>query len=424
MLIEPKLLKGTRDFGPEEMAKRSTVLETLLTVFRRFGFQQIETPALEYAETLLGKYGDDAAKLVYQFKDHGGRDIALRYDLTVPSARYVAMNLHDLPKPFKRFQVAPVWRAERPQKGRYREFWQCDIDIFGVTNMVADAECAKLASEVFEALKIPVRILINNRRFLNSVLEKIGVADKDFLAVIRTIDKLDKIGKEGVREELMKRLSAKQTDSLLKVIGVEGSNDEKLDLLSGYDVSELREFFDLCEQLGVRDVEFLPSLARGLDYYTGTIYEVVCKGIQLGSICGGGRYDNLCGMFSETSVPGVGWSVGLDRTIVAMEELGLFEVEMPPVKVLVTQFDVGTRAMSLSVVSVLWESGIRAELYSGDDLSLKKQFQYANKKRIPFVLVLGPDEVKKGVVQVKTMQSGEQKEVALEKITEFFLVQP
>ncbi|PIZ71443.1 histidine--tRNA ligase [Candidatus Peregrinibacteria bacterium CG_4_10_14_0_2_um_filter_43_11] len=420
-IITPKILKGTRDFLPKDMAKRQYVMEKIRSTFIRFGYDTIETPVIEYAETLLGKYGDEGSKLVYQFKDNGGRQIALRYDQTVPFARLVAANYQALPMPFKRYQISRVWRADRPAKGRYREFYQCDIDIIGTESLLADAEIAKVIFSVFKTLGFTdFTIKFNSRRLMNRILESVGVPASRTADVIRLIDKLDKIGKKSVARELECILSKEIVQKLLKIITASGANREKIASLKKEDSQEIREFFKLCLDFGISEKNLLfdLSLARGLDYYTGVSYEVVLNDVAIGSVAGGGRYGDLCGLFCEKKFSGAGVAFGFDRIVFAMEELGLLSEIPLSSQVLVTYFDESVLPNSLAIFAELQEFGFNAEIYP-EAISLSKQFKYADKKEIPFVVICGSDEIQKEAVTIKSMKTGKQKTVPRNQLTEY-----
>lgn len=420
--IEPKILKGTRDFLPTEMAKRRTVENKIIKVFRRFGYDEIDTPAIEYAETLLGKYGDESSKLLYRFPDNGGRDIALRYDQTVPFARVVAGSYNELPMPFKRYQISKVWRADKPAKGRFREFTQCDVDIVGTDNLTADAEIAAVISAVFQELGITnIKIKINSRKLMNNIFDKLNIAESIRSAVIRELDKLEKIGKELVEAELLKLLPASTVANLLNLMLLTGTNDEKLKKLQDYDTAELSEFLELTRQFDVPNEQliFEPSLARGLDYYTGIIFEAFSASAPLGSLCGGGRYADLCGLFSDKRLSGVGVAFGFDRIILALEALGLLQNTRLATTALITYFSPASLPASLSALTTLQTAGFNAEIYF-EPVKLEKQFKFANKKQIPFVIICGEDEIKNGTITVKNMTSGKQKTIPQNQLALYF----
>lgn len=414
-IIEPKILKGTRDFGPEEMAKRLHVINAMRQVFMRYGYDTIETPAIEYAETILGKYGDEGDKLTYTFEDNGGRRIALRYDQTVPTARFVAANWSELPIPFKRYQIGPVWRADKPQRGRFREFYQCDIDIIGSTSLDADAEIAKVIDDVFTTLGIsPFVIRVNSRALLDELLELCDIKKADRSLAIRIIDKLDKISVEAAIKELEELgLSKKSIASLQKHILSEKSRNDVNALPDVKSKKSIQQLFALFKEWGIPDSHIMLdlSLARGLDYYTGAIYEVIIPNSGLGSVCGGGRYDNLTGLFSHKVFPGTGVAFGLDRIMVWLEEQHKLDGLTLNSEVLVAMFP-DVKAENIKTLGDLHNAGINAELYL-EDAKLQKQFKYADKKRIPWVILQGSEEVKSGKVMLRNMQSGEQEALLL-----------
>ena len=410
--IEPKILKGTRDFLPTDMAKRNLIMNKIKELFARFGYDAIETPVICPAETILGKYGDEGEKLTYNFDDNGGRRIALPYDLTVPFARLVAANWRDLPMPFKRYQIQRVWRAEKPQKGRLREFYQCDIDIIGTRSLIAEAEVAKMIVTVFEELGFEdFKIMINSRRLLNDVISKFGVAEDKVMDVIRVIDKLDKIGLEAVIE-MLEEIGIREGAEIMAYLSTGNDNYETLGKLGEFDLSEIQEFLGYCKKLGVDEkfIKFDPSLARGLDYYTGISFEVVSERFNFGALCAGGRYDDLCGLFCDEDFSGVGVAFGFERIMIALEEMGAFDEVGLNSQVLVTIFDEKSETSSLKIYSELVSEGINSEIYF-ERSKLSKQLKYANKKQIPFVIVCGPEEIERGEVSVKSMKSGKQKNV-------------
>ncbi len=420
-IIEPIILKGTREFGPQEMAKRNLVTDKIRKIFERFGYDQIETPILNPAETILGKYGEEGDRLTYSFEDNGKRKLALPYDLTVPFARYFAANFGSLPLPFKRYQIQRVWRAEKPQKGRLREFYQCDIDVIATESLIAEAEVALVVTKVFEELGFEnFKLKLNSRRLMNNVLEAFLVPKERALAVIRIIDKMAKVSKETLLDELQ-GIGVKNADNLLETLSPEKSIAATLKKLKAYDTSEIETVLGYLKELGVK-VEYLdfdPSLARGLDYYTGLIYEVVsAENADLGSLCGGGRYDNLCGVFCKESFSGVGVAFGFERIMMAMEERKEFANMPQSTQVLVTLFDKTSIADSLKIYSSLTSSGLKCEIYFEPE-KLKKQFKYADKKRIPFVVVQGPEEKDANQVTVKSMQSGKQKTLPVSQLINF-----
>lgn len=418
-IIEPIILKGTRDFLPEQMLQRQAVLQTIQSLFERSGYVPIETPILSPAETILGKYGAEGDRLTYNFTDRGGRAIALPYDLTVPFARYFAAHWRALPLPFKRYQIQRVWRAEKPQKGRLREFYQCDIDIIGSDSLVGEAEILRLIDSVFTALGLDITIKVNSRRLMNAVLQKFGVTVETGPAVIRSLDKLDKIGAAAVGVEL-KTLGIQAPEILLNKLTAAKTTNETLQQLGDFDCSEIAAVWQLAEALGVTmsRLEFNPSLARGLDYYTGLIFEVVVRGQALGSVCGGGRYDNLCGLFSKEAFSGVGVAFGFERIMLALEQLGQLPQTKTASQVLVTIFDAANVATSLRIYRTLLEAGIASEVYL-QPVALSKQFKFADQKKIPFVVVCGPDEQAQDTVSVRIMSSGKQKNIPLPQLVQY-----
>ncbi|MEX2014327.1 MAG: histidine--tRNA ligase [Candidatus Saccharimonadales bacterium] len=419
--IEPTVLKGTRDLLPEDMVWRNKTMITIIKTFKQFGYQQIETPILSKAETILGKTGGQSdEKLAYTFKDYGGREVALPFDLTMPFARFVAANNHNLAMPFKRFQAQPVWRAERPQRGRLREFYQCDADIIGSNEIVCEAEITKLVYSVFERLKLnKIVIRVNSRKLLNEILKSLGVAENQLTKAIRLIDKLEKIGEEKVVSELEK-INIKNAKDILKLLKPAGDNQATLDKLKEFNTAELEEYLEKCKLLKVPDglIKFDPSLARGLDYYTGMTFEVVYPGSNLGTICAGGRYDDLAGLFSRDEFSGVGVSFGFERIMILLEELGLAKDGISGVYSLVTVFDKNSLKDSIEIYNTLLSERLSTELYLGSG-NLSKQFKFADKKKIPFVIVRGPDEKEKGEVLIRRMSNGIEKRLPANQLVSY-----
>lgn len=399
---QPQLLKGFRDFLPEEKRKRDWVAGKIKEVFEIFGFEPLETPTMEYAALLLGKYGDEADKLVYTFEDRGGRKIALRYDQTVPTARVLAQYQSQLPQYFRRYQIQNVFRADKPQKGRYREFTQCDPDIFGSVSPIADAEIVACTYFVFKNIGFKNIILkINDRKILFDNLEEFVNDRVPVLSIIQSIDKLDKLSKEAVIEELtLKGLTSQTAAKALEKI-----NRAKI---SG----NLENIIKYAKVLGVPEstMQFSPALARGLDYYTGMIFEVIIPEFTAGSLGGGGRYDNLIKQLGGVDVPAVGIAYGFDRVVEVAEQMGLIKLGDMGTKILITIFDENIVDNSLTLANKLRESGIKTEVYPAMD-KLDKQLKYADKKEIPYVAIIGPDEVKNKMVTIKNMRTGEQKTV-------------
>ncbi|MBL0742896.1 histidine--tRNA ligase [Chryseolinea lacunae] len=448
---KPTLPKGTRDFGPAVMAKRQFIFETIKGVFQKFGFQPLETPAMESLSTLTGKYGEEGDQLLFKILNSGDflKDVdaatlesknskqlsfavsekGLRYDLTVPFARFVVMNRHEISFPFKRYQIQPVWRGDRPAKARYREFYQCDADVVGTDSLICEAEIILMITDVFKGLNITdYTIKINHRGILSGIAESIQ-AKQNETALFVAIDKLDKIGVDKVKEELRpKGFSEENLTALFDILNVKGSTTNKIAFLqSRFDTSEngqkglrdLQEVFTLLKSYNASDkhVEFDVSLARGLSYYTGCIFEVKINHVGIGSVSGGGRYDNLTKAFGDKeNLSGVGFSFGVDRIYDAMEELSLFSKgTQASSKVLVCHFDDDSRYYGLGVLSALREEGIASEIYP-DQVKLKKQLDFANKKAIPYAIVIGPEEAASGQLAFKDMEKGEQQKLTLAQI--------
>ena len=440
MATKPSIPKGTRDFSPVEMAKRNYIFNTIREVFYRYGFQQIETPSMENLSTLMGKYGEEGDKLLFKIQNSGdyfsgltdeellSRNAAklaskfcekgLRYDLTVPFARYVVMHRDEITFPFKRFQIQPVWRADRPQKGRYREFYQCDADVVGSNSLLNEVELVQMIDAVFQKFGIRVSIKINNRKILTGIAEIIGEADK-IVDITVAIDKLDKIGLDNVNAELAsKGIPQEAIDKLQPIILLSGSNEEKLATLKNVlaasetglkGVEESEFILKTIAGLGIQsEVELDLTLARGLNYYTGAIFEVKALDVQIGSISGGGRYDNLTGVFGMEGMSGVGISFGADRIYDVLNQLDLYPKEaVNGTQLLFVNFGEVEAAYVLPVLAQVRAAGIRAEIYP-DAAKMKKQMSYANAKMVPFVAIVGENEMKEGKVMLKNMTSGEQ----------------
>ncbi|MEM6265465.1 MAG: histidine--tRNA ligase [Bacteroidota bacterium] len=446
MSQKPSIPKGTRDFLPEVSLRRAYIFDTIRTVFEKYGYAPIETPSMENLSVLTGKYGEEGDRLIFKILNNGDFlkkakhlgdpqklayeicDRALRYDLTVPFARFVVMHQHELAFPFKRYQIQPVWRADRPQRGRYREFFQCDADAVGSDSLLFEAEFICMYDEVLSQLGLKdFSVRISNRKVLSGFAEAAGCQDH-FTDMCVAIDKLDKIGAEKVISEMEGRgISPDSARKVMELIGFEGTNEEKIAFLrkefataptGQQGLDELEEVFETLTYFSVKQakVPFDLQLARGLDYYTGTIMEVVTHEIQMGSIGGGGRYDDLTGLFGLKGLPGVGISFGADRIYVVLEELGLFpEIGGTKTKVLLINFGEGTHEASLKALAALREAGVPAERYPGTD-KLKKQFGYADKKGIPYTLIIGTEEVNNGVYQLKHMKTGTQHGYALHEV--------
>ncbi|MBQ3710847.1 MAG: histidine--tRNA ligase [Bacteroidales bacterium] len=437
MAQKPSIPKGTRDFTPEQTARRNYIFDTIKDVFRSFGYSQIETPAMENLSTLLGKYGEEGDKLLFRIQNSGEKaaeapEKGLRYDLTVPFARFVVQHQGELSFPFKRFQIQPVWRADRPQKGRYREFYQCDVDAIGSRSQLLELELVQMVEEVFRRLDVQVVLKINNRKVLAGLAEACGFPER-IVDITVAIDKLDKIGLDAVREELLgKGLTAEALAVLEPVLKLEGSFAEKLaamrKVLAGSPVGlqgldELEELFGYIAAAGVSlPVEMDLSLARGLNYYTGAIFEVKALDWQIGSISGGGRYDNLTGIFGLPDVSGVGISFGADRIYDVLEGLDKFPAGLSSgSRLLFANMDAAAAAYVLPIASSLRGAGVAVELYP-ESGKLKKQFEYADRKGIPFISICGSSEAEARQVNIKNLASGEQKSFAagdLKAILEF-----
>ncbi len=447
---KPTLPKGTRDFGPAVMAKRQFIFENIKKVFQKYGFQPLETPAMENLSTLTGKYGEEGDQLLFKILNSGdflkdvdntklearsSKQIAfdisekgLRYDLTVPFARYVVMNRNEVSFPFKRYQIQPVWRADRPQKGRYREFYQCDADVVGTDSLICEAEIILMIKEVFKAIGITdYTIKINHRGILSGIAEHVKAENETSLFV--AIDKLDKIGEEGVKNELRgKGFDEKSLTTLFHILNVKGSLTNKIAFLAATldttqhgmkGLRDLQEVSNILKSYGATDehVEFDIALARGLSYYTGCIFEVKINNVSIGSVSGGGRYDNLTKAFGDKeNLSGVGFSFGVDRIYDAMEELQLFPKDAQiSSKVLVCHFDDESFHYGLGVLTKLRAAGIASEIYP-DQSKLKKQLDFANKKSIPYTIVIGSEEVKSGELAIKNMEKGEQEKLTIDQI--------
>ncbi len=421
--VTPRLLRGFRDYLPETMLTKQRMINSVSEVFESFGFGPLATPALEYADILLGKYGDEGDKLLYRFKDNGDRDVAMRYDLTVPLSRVVAMN-SQLTKPFKRYQIAPVWRAEKPGRGRFREFLQCDIDIIGADDMMADAECLLVGASALRAIGVSNFVIrINNRKLLTALLKKYDIEEGEAaLSVLRTLDKLPKIGEAKTRALFASEngLSNVAIDGIFEFLNLDPAHLS--DFFEGEETgergaNELQALLGLATEMGIRDVVAVDlSIARGLDYYTGTIYETFLTDIEgLGAVMSGGRYDELLDMFGKERVPSVGISLGLDRLFSALVESGRLNLEASPTKVLVTVFNEALRPQSFAVATQLRNAGIATEVYP-KLARMKKQLQYAHRRDVGHVIFLGTEEVRSGVAKVKDMASGEESTVALDAI--------
>ncbi len=450
---KPSITKGTRDFGVTEMVRRNYIFDTIRSVFQRYGYKPIETPAMENLSTLLGKYGEEGDRLIFKILNSGdflsetpenslkekkSSDIikyisekALRYDLTVPFARYVVMHQNEITFPFKRYQIQPVWRADRPQKGRYREFYQCDVDVIGSDSLLNEVELIQITDDIFAHLKIDVIIKLNNRKILSGIAEVIGEAER-IIDITIAIDKIDKIGTGGVEKELAEKgLSNEAIQKLQPIIFLKGDSFTKLTelrkILSASEtglkgIAEVETVFDYIKSVPVSsNIEFDLTLARGLNYYTGAIFEVKAKDASIGSIAGGGRYDDLTGIFGLPNVSGVGISFGADRIFDTLSELKLFpENAGATTRLLFVNFGPAEEKYCLPLVAETRKNGINTELYP-NAAKLKKQLDYANANNIPFVAIIGTDEMNTGKITLKDMSSGEQRKINLHEITNFII---
>ena len=444
MAQKPSIPKGTRDFSPAEMMRRTYIFESIKSVFRTYGFAPLETPAMENLSTLLGKYGDEGDKLLFKILNSGDYaanlseeqmrqasqicEKGLRYDLTVPFARYVVQHQNEISFPFKRYQVQPVWRADRPQKGRYREFYQCDVDVIGSRSLLNEVELIEIVERVFAKLGINVTLKMNNRKILYGIAEAIGHADK-MMDITVAIDKLEKIGLDNVKAELSERdLEAEAIAKLQPILELNGTNSEKLAKLRDVigcsetgvkGIEEMSEIFGYVERLGLQlPIELDLSLARGLNYYTGAIFEVKAMDYAIGSICGGGRYDDLTGIFGLPNTSGVGISFGADRIYDVMVGLNLFPEEVNfTTKVMFVNLGAEEQMASLGIIRTLRDKGIAAEIYP-EAAKMKKQMEYANRRMIPYVVIIGSNELAERKVTVKNMRTGEQACVAFEEVCE------
>lgn len=454
MAQKPSTPKGTRDFLPQEVAKRNYIFDAIKKVFKKYGFAPIETPSFELASTLLGKYGEEGDRLIFKILNSGEKvkkadlealkngnlarfsnslaEKALRYDLTVPFARFVVQHQNDISFPFKRYQIQPVWRADRPQHGRYQEFFQCDADVVGSDSLLYEVDFVQIFDEALSDLKIPdFTIKINNRKILSGIAEVSGEQD-NLITITVAIDKLDKIGKDGVIKELKnKGISEMAVEKISPLFSIEGDTESRLDQMAEYlssseiglqGVNELRWVFDKVNMLGLREakLEFDVTLARGLNYYTGAIFEVKANGVKMGSICGGGRYDDLTGIFGMKGVSGVGISFGADRIYDVLTELELFpEAIDERIDILFINFGEEAELKCMELSHELRGKGIAAELYPSS-VRMNKQMKYANDRGVRYIGLLGEDEMRRGVIQLKNMDSGEQKEYPQNKLVTVF----
>jgi histidyl-tRNA synthetase len=447
-MSSPSIPKGTRDFTPVEMARRNYIFDSIRSIFKLHGYLPIETPAMENLSTLMGKYGEEGDKLLFKILNSGNylsdvpddtyaakeagkmlkhiSEKGLRYDLTVPFARFVVQHNHEITFPFKRYQIQPVWRADRPQKGRYREFYQCDVDVIGSNSLLYEVEMVTIAAEIFNKLGISITILMNNRKILSGIAEVIGESAR-ITDITVAIDKLDKIGQEGVNKELAEKgLSAETIEKLQPILGLKGSSIKKLDQLSDIlatsenglkGIEEMRTIFNFIEVLKpAAKVEIDLTLARGLNYYTGAIIEIKANDVQMGSISGGGRYDDLTGIFGLKGMSGIGISFGADRIYDVMNELKLFPADTEQATtVLLVNFGGNEELVCLKYLEKLHKAGISAEIYP-EAAKMKKQFGYADNKKIPYTIIIGTDEAASGLYQLKNMLTGDQEKLSGDEI--------
>ncbi len=448
MAQKPSIPKGTRDFSPAEMVRRNYIFDTIKDIFRLYGFQPIETPAMENLSTLMGKYGEEGDKLLFKILNSGDfiskvpqemldeknsnkltaklSEKGLRYDLTVPFARYVVQNRNEISFPFKRYQIQPVWRADRPQKGRYREFYQCDVDVIGSNSLLNELELVQIIDDVFQRLQINTVVKINNRKILAGIAEAIGEADR-IIDITVAIDKLDKIGLEKVNAEMIEKgISEYALEKLQPILVLEGTTSEKLDQIEkvigetevgALGISEMKTLFAYLENCSLKtEVELDLTLARGLNYYTGAIFEVKSKDVQIGSICGGGRYDDLTGIFGMPNVSGVGVSFGAERIYDVLVQQNAFPAEsLETTKAMFVNFGIKEEAYCLPVLAELRKAGINAEIFP-ESAKMKKQMTYANRKQIAYVILAGDNEIEAQKFTVKNMESGEQQLVSAEEL--------
>ncbi|MDD4603457.1 MAG: histidine--tRNA ligase [Bacteroidales bacterium] len=444
-LQKPSIPKGTRDFSPSQMVRRNYIFDTIRNVFQLFGYQPIETPAMENLSTLMGKYGEEGDKLLFKILNSGNfmdgyhdqtdnihtltkhiSEKGLRYDLTVPFARFVVQHQNELTFPFKRYQIQPVWRADRPQKGRYREFFQCDVDVIGSHSLLNEVELVQIIDAVFSKLRIQVLIRINNRKILAGIAEAIGVPEK-LTDLTVALDKLEKVGAEKVKEEMIERgISSDSVEKLAPLLDLEGKMETKFDFLTQFfadteigrlGLKEIEILIDYLKALDLKNkFEFDIKLARGLNYYTGTIIEVKALDVTMGSICGGGRYDDLTGIFGLSGMSGVGISFGADRIYDVMLELNIFPSEIgAATKVLFINFGGEEERFCLKLTSEIRSSGISVELFP-DPAKVKKQMEYAHRNNIPYVVLAGQDEMQSGEISVKEMSTGNQTKMRVDEL--------
>ena len=432
--ITPQILKGFRDFFAEDVAIREYVINTFKKVFEKYGYEPLETPALEYSDIFLRESGDEAIKLFYRFKDEGNRDVMLKYEVMISMCRAVAENVNKIIFPYKRYQIQTVWRAEKPQKGRFREFTQCDADTIGSDSVLADAEFIQMGIEVLEKLGFKkFKANISNRKFLNGIIKYAGGTDQQFIPICLTIDKLPKIGLEGVKTEFLnkRKIPEKVVEKIVEIINIKGKSENLIktyrELLKNFSVAldgltELQEIFDYLKdaKLSENFYQFSPYIARGLAYYTGPVWEFEIVDGDVGSVAGCGRYDNVIGKFVGRRVPATGGSFGIERIVEIIKERKMISIPSNPTKVLITYFEKETLSKLIEVANRLRNNNIPTMLYP-EATKLDKQLKYADKKSIPYVVIIGPEEAKKNVIKLKNMKTREQKELTEKELIEFII---
>lgn len=430
-IIKPQLLKGFRDFFAEDIQLREFVINTFKRVFEKYGYEPLETPALEYSDIFEKESGEEAVKLFYKFKDEGGRDIMLKYEVMIAMCRAVAENINTIVFPYKRYQIQPVWRAEKPQKGRYREFTQCDADTIGTNSVIADAECIQMGIEALKELGFETfRANISNRKFLNGIILYSGASNEQFIPICLSIDKLPKIGRDAVKKELLEKRKIPESvaDKILDVVTKRGAIDELLDVfkkqlkdipVAVVGLDELEQIFDYFKyaKLPKESYLFAPYIARGLAYYTGPIWEFEIVDGNVGSVAGCGRYDDTIGRFIGRRMPATGGSFGIDRIVEVIKDRKMFQSSRTPIKVLLTLFDGKSLKTIVQIANTLRKNNVPVMVYP-EAAKLDKQLKYADRKKIPYVVIAGPEEIKKKLVKLKNMNTGEQKEVTLDQLVQ------
>lgn len=431
----PQKLKGFRDFFAQDVAVREYVIGIFKSIFEKYGYEPLETPALEYSDIFLKESGEEASKLFYRFKDEGGRDVMLKYELMISMCRAVAENINKIIFPYKRYQIQPVWRAEKPQKGRYREFTQCDADIIGSSAIIADAEFIQMGIEALKKLGFKkFKVNISNRKFLNGIIQLSGASQDQFIPLCLSIDKLPKIGKEKVKKELedIRKIPPPITEKILELISYQGTNEELLKIYkqllknipTGIEgLKELEEIFKFLQYAKIEDnfYQFTPYIARGLAYYTGPIFEFEIIDGGVGAIAGGGRYDKVIERFTGRKIPATGGSFGLERIVEVIKDQKLIDIQPTLTKVLITYFDSSTLPLLIKLADQLRIANIKTMIYP-EITKLEKQLKYADKKSIPFVIIVGLEEMKKNIAKIKNMKTGEEKKIDFEQLVKFLSV--